>query len=277
MGREVRRVPLDFDWPLEEVWRGFVNPHGEHRRNCGACEGSGYAPEARRFSDEWYGETPRDPRSHGVEPLTADSPAILARARRDVESGYHGRGEWGVRRRAEWLDEHFRGQWCHHLDQDDVDALVAADRLPESNGRRPTAREVNEWSVLGMGHDSINHHVCVRARCEREGVPLKCSSCGGDGHVWPSPEARALYEAWTEEEPPVGEGWQLWETVTEGSPISPVFATRGEFVDYLVGEGYSRGAAEKFAECGWAPSALFVGGEMLQNVEAMRPREEKGE
>ncbi len=26
-------------------------------------------------------------------------------------------------------------------------------------------------------------------------------------------------------EPPQGEGYQLWETTTEGSPISPVFAT----------------------------------------------------
>ncbi len=26
MGREIRRVPIDFDWPLEKVWPGFVNP-----------------------------------------------------------------------------------------------------------------------------------------------------------------------------------------------------------------------------------------------------------
>ena len=29
-------------------------------------------------------------------------------------------------------------------------------------------------------------------------------------------------------EPPVGEGYQLWETTTEGSPVSPVFETLEE-------------------------------------------------
>jgi hypothetical protein len=26
MGRQVRRVPLDFSWPLEKVYDGFLNP-----------------------------------------------------------------------------------------------------------------------------------------------------------------------------------------------------------------------------------------------------------
>ena len=33
--------------------------------------------------------------------------------------------------------------------------------------------------------------------------------------------------------PPEGDGWQLWEVVTEGSPISPVFATHGELVQWM--------------------------------------------
>lgn len=26
MGRELKRVPLDFDWPLNERWKGYVSP-----------------------------------------------------------------------------------------------------------------------------------------------------------------------------------------------------------------------------------------------------------
>ena len=26
MGRELRRVPLDFDWPQGKVWQGYLNP-----------------------------------------------------------------------------------------------------------------------------------------------------------------------------------------------------------------------------------------------------------
>ena len=33
-------------------------------------------------------------------------------------------------------------------------------------------------------------------------------------------------------EPPVGEGYQLWETVTEGSPMSPVFPSLEELCEW---------------------------------------------
>lgn len=34
-------------------------------------------------------------------------------------------------------------------------------------------------------------------------------------------------------DPPAGEGWQMWETTTEGSPMSPVFATPEELARWL--------------------------------------------
>jgi len=33
-------------------------------------------------------------------------------------------------------------------------------------------------------------------------------------------------------EPPVGEGYQLWETTSEGSPCTPVFTTLDELCEY---------------------------------------------
>ncbi|HRQ87325.1 MAG TPA: hypothetical protein PLA50_00900 [Bacteroidia bacterium] len=36
MGRKLKRVPMDFDWPLDEVWGGYLNPHW---RKCPDCEG----------------------------------------------------------------------------------------------------------------------------------------------------------------------------------------------------------------------------------------------
>lgn len=38
MGRELKRVPLDFDWPMGELWHGYVNPH---YRECPHCK-NGY-------------------------------------------------------------------------------------------------------------------------------------------------------------------------------------------------------------------------------------------
>ena len=57
--------------------------------------------------------------------------------------------------------------------------------------------------------------------------PPPCWACGGEGEFWYSPEIRALADAWEGYGPPVGEGYQWWETVGD-SPLSPVYATREE-------------------------------------------------
>lgn len=62
--------------------------------------------------------------------------------------------------------------------------------------------------------------------------------------------------------------YQLYETVTEGSPCSPVFATLKELEDYLVEYGdlwfqfeklkpWERKTAHSFCQEGWAPSAII--------------------
>lgn len=54
--------------------------------------------------------------------------------------------------------------------------------------------------------------------------------------------------------------YQIYETVTEGTPVSPVFETREALIEWLVGQGYSERAATVFASDGWAPSLLIVPG-----------------
>lgn len=254
MGRKLMRVPMDFSWPLNKVWGGYLNPYTAQNIDCPDCDGSGSAPEAKRFKDEWYGHAPFDPAAYGATPLTVDHPGVQEAARNNIKRSpeYYGNGERAIEREARRLHNLWRGQWNHHLIQADVDALVAAERLmdftrrprtaeqeeqlkaaggywlPESNGYVPTADEVNAWSMRGFGHDAINQEICVRARCERHGYPVECARCGGDGGLWPTPEIKQLSEDWKEVEPPTGEGFQLWETTSEGSPTSPVFATLDE-------------------------------------------------
>ena len=50
--------------------------------------------------------------------------------------------------------------------------------------------------------------------------------------------------------------YQIYETVSEGTPTSPVFATLDEMKDWLMREGYSEIAAAKFVEYGYAPSMI---------------------
>lgn len=225
--RDVRRVPLDFDWPLGEVWAGYLLPDSLSEERCGACGGSGYSTHASWLRNRWYGYVPFDPAETGSTPLTPDTPEVRAFAERNVSRApdYYGTSEEAVVQEATRLADMWNGQWNHHLDQDDVDALHAAGRL---RGVPDAADLVNRWSIEGFGHDAINCHVVIEARCAREGVPYTCDACGGAGSMERYPGQRAQAEAWEPTDPPAGDGWQLWETTTEGSPKSPVFKTPEE-------------------------------------------------
>jgi len=100
----------------------------------------------------------------------------------------------------------------------------------------------------------------------------KCHACSGSGRD-PTMDEEA-YEEWSEYEPPEGTGYQLWETVSEGSPVSPVMPTAEAMIEWMVENGdgnypVSREAAEKFVlGSGWAPSMVAVGGKLTTGVEA---------
>lgn len=187
--RELRRVPLDFDAPLNKVWAGFINPYYQYRSECEACEGSGENPETKRISDLFYSFDDRSKR------------------------------------------------WCNDIIQDEVQALVDAGRLMdftheivEGKGwvKRdppvvPTCTQVNQWNQSGMGHDACNRWILCKARATRLGVFGLCEVCGGEGEKWPGKYVKSLYDEWKETPPPTGDGYQLWETTSEGSPKSPVF------------------------------------------------------
>lgn len=243
MGREVKRVAMDFRWPLNKTWGGFLNPYYRHCAQCSACDGSGHNPATKQISDDFYdfAETGR--------------------------------------------------RWCDALTQDEVDTLVAESRLRHWNGETRawesvprTAAEVNAAngrgsSMLGdMHHDGINRWIVIKARAKRLGVYGDCEVCKGDGEIWASPEKKKLAEEWKEEEPPTGDGWQMWETTSEGSPISPVFASPEELSRWLADTGASSfgGMTATYEQwlgmcrAGWAPSAIAAPGlGFVSGVEAV--------
>lgn len=282
MGREIKRVPTDFAWPIDKTWWGFLLPTSLHKTSCKDCQGGGYSPEAKRLHDRWYGYTKFSPTETGSDYLQITTPEVRALAERNVASApdYYGKGEDAIQTEAQRLANLWNGAWSHHLAQEDVDALVAAGRLMDfthtwtkDDGwqlKDPapdvSADEVNRWSLQGFGHDGINSGVVIQAYCERNELPHLCSNCDGHGSVEAHPGQRQAADAWERQEPPAGEGWQVWETVSEGSPITPVFATAEELVDHLVNVGawnktWSREAAESFVHgSGWAPTGMVISG-----------------
>lgn len=297
MGREVKRVSLGFEWPINKVWEGFLNPNYEKSVECSECGGSGYSTAAKLLQAAWYGNVPFKPEDRGSVPFTTAHPAIRALAERNVANcpSWMGNGVDAVEKEAKRLAAHFNGSWGHHLNAYDVAALLKANRLYDLThtwtkgvGWRkktpeviPTPEEVNAWSLSGMGHDSINCSVVVAAECERLGVSDTCEQCGGEGCIWDSKEDRATYEEWEPSEPPAGEGWQIWETVSEGSPISPVFATPEELAQHMAGTRWGADTGTSYEKWlafirgpGWAPTMVMDAFGVRTGVDACAP--EKG-
>lgn len=233
MGRELKRVPINFDWPLNKVWGGFISPEHLRSEQCEDCDGQGYNPATTAIADDFYG------------------------------------------------NERPQNRWMDKITQDEADALVKEGRLSDLKRRilapKITADQVNEWqrNARGFGHDAINRHILIEARAKRLGVWGWCPRCEGDGSVYESDALKKLAEDWRATEPPTGEGYQVWETVSEGSPISPVFKTPEECVAWLVRQGYSKTAAENFVKMGWVPSMVMTGGKLYTNIEAAGIGEER--
>lgn len=91
-----------------------------------------------------------------------------------------------------------------------------------------------------------------------------------------APDVNDYVPEWTEAE---ATWFQVYETVSEGTPVTPPFATRDELVEYLVkygdfwdqhggNGGRSRKAAEAFVmEDGWVPSMIVENGKITEGIE----------
>lgn len=54
--------------------------------------------------------------------------------------------------------------------------------------------------------------------------------------------------------------YQIYETVSEGTPVSPVFESEDEMESWLIGQGTSFKAAKVFIKSGWVPSGMYSPG-----------------
>jgi hypothetical protein len=236
MGREIKRVPLDFNWPNGKVWDGYLNPH---YRKCPDCNnGSTVAGE-----------------------MLGAIVSLIMVAGEDAKVGPQARGSGRI-----WPHPYLDYIGCHAFISVSPDMAELSTGLA---GREPSF----------MGHDCCDQWAATKKIIKAAGLNRKkwgiCQTCKGDSI---DPAIREQYEAWEKTEPPVGDGWQVWETVSEGSPVSPVFAKAEDLVEWLVGQGTSREGATAFVkDGGWVPSMVAFGGKIYQGIESLAiPLEEKG-
>ncbi len=300
MGRELRRVPLDFSWPMNKVWGGFRNTLCSKASRCKHCDGTGSSAEYKHLHDLWYGNVPFQPSDRGSVPFTADTPAVWAFAENNVKrapSFYGALTEQNIRIEAERLSTLWNGMWCHHLNEADVQALLednggpwelTRDFVPGEGWKDKevpvvlTAEQVNLWSLQSFGHDSGAAYTVILAELQRLGQPTHCNHCAGEGFFWPSEEDRLAYDNWEPSQPPEGPGYQLWETTSEGSPISPVFAEPEPLARWLSGNRQDTIDHNTSYETwlsfitgpGWAPTLIGASEGLVAGVQGVTAMEE---
>lgn len=174
MGRELRRVPLDFDWPLNKVWDGYLSPGW---RSCPSddCE------NGSTIAGRW------------LECLTH---LILMAGDSSVDN----------RPLHPWLEQ----------------VALAPTKKPGPQMQALTAGLAGR-AGSPLGHDAIDRWKASKAIAVAAGLAEDwgiCKVCGGHAI---HPDDLEASEAWEGTEPPTGDGFQLWETTSEGSPVSPVF------------------------------------------------------
>jgi len=240
MGREIKRVPLSFDWPFDKVWEGYLNPHYV---GCSACQGSGSTWEYNTLEKIVQlfivaAEDSLDRPKDWVAPK-CDHNLPIKIGNRVYPHPY-------------LVDRGIKDPGKFHVL---VDKLIGMD--PEEGpsmfryaGTQTYLLEKKILEIAGLDWDEFS----------------VCKSCKGEGIAL---DHQIAFNNWEKTEPPKGDGWQLWETVSEGSPVSPVFETQEEFLQYLVNSGYSELAAINFIDAGWCPSGMTVNGKMFKNIDAM--------
>lgn len=166
---------------------------------CPECQGDGLSVHYRYLKTRWYGSSTFRPEDRGSVPFTPESPEIAKIAEQNVSRFpiYCGRGADTVRRESVRLCEIINSAWCHHLNEDDVQALLDVDKLYELTHtfsqekgwverepkRVPTAKEVNAWSLQVLGHDMKSQMIVCNAELKRLGLPRECQLCKGEGMV----------------------------------------------------------------------------------------------
>ena len=207
--RTVKRVPLDFDAPLNETWHGYVSPDWRPCPSDDCDNGSTYAAA-------W------------AEKIISQL-LMLADADEANGKGLH-----------PWLER----------------VPLRPDKLPKPDAIRELTGGLSRPWRAPFGHDACDRWSAVHAVIKAAGLPDDWGTCPVcKGHAI-HPDDIAPSEAWQTTEPPEGEGWQMWETTSEGSPQTPVFATAAALADYCA------------VHCTWFADQKWTAAQWLASFEA---------
>lgn len=208
MSRAVRRVPLDFDFPIGQTWSGYLRPDAVRLPTCGDCHGCGTTA------------------AYGWVSAIAE---LLLMVGEDIATQEGGHALHPYLAHLENRPDHFTGRGREYITpRPSPDALQLTTGLA---GCEP--------DDFLFGYGSHGKWQAVATLVKAAGLPETwgvCQTCDGHGET-ATDEQKAAYDAWEPTEHPTGPGYQLWQTVGEGGPVSPVFVTPEELADWIIASG----------------------------------------
>lgn len=194
MGRLLKRVPLDFKYPLNKTWEGYINPH---YKKCPDCDSG---------------------QSASLSALEHLVHLILVAGQDSMGGRVH--------------------PWIQKAGIDDVGCILH-ELSSGLAGRKCEGL---------FGHDACDRWSATAKVVEAAGLPKDwgvCKTCGGDAL---DPTIAEAYNAWEDFDPPAGEGFQLWENTSEGSPVSPVFETLDQLCAWCTNNATTFGSSRATAD-----------------------------
>lgn len=172
--------------------------------------------------------------------------------------------------------------WRHPTEPDPkqfvplFDDYIGSRQRWEGEGAQLRTRTGQEWEFLALYHlaqhhpfhDERDQPIAVRDEDHLQELVLA-------EHATEEPDPARYMPVFDAPEDELG--WCLYETVSEGTPVTPVFAHAEELVEHLstVGTEWSgplrREAAEALVSAGWMPSLVAVAGAVYRgDVDADR-------
>jgi len=237
MGRKIMRVPLDFTAQLNQPWAGNEPPNNLVGNTCPDCTG---------------GLT-------GAGMWLAWVCIQLSVIAGDVGDQQRGRAM------HPWLEQASHGYQTMKSEDRTVRPSPEIAELVANLADTTTARITDPFS--GSHKYDIYRSIVAAAGLDPE-TWGSCTSCHGTAKIEQWAGQRAAADAWEPTPPPHGDGWQLWQTTSDG-PMSPVFHTADELARWMVanGEASTIETANKFISIGHASSLIAIGDRVITGVE----------
>lgn len=247
MGRTLKRVPLDFAHPLNKVWPGYLN-------NCG-----GPCPEE---SETCFG-------GHTAAGKWLESITRLISLIGEQAAATPEQVAWWKQNGSIYPHPYLQ-EW-QQAPRTDVSRAIHA-QIREHDDQSTRMRHLGDWlrkNPPQLLPFTSELHSFVEALAGRKvdsfcgssvawGIAEKLKGAVGVGENWglcpvceghaDDPKLRSASEAWEKTHPPEGPGFQLWETTSEGSPTSPVFATLDELCGWCADNATTFGSFKTSAE-----------------------------